>query len=84
MSNPESTGNLDMTKTNVWIVFHGEDEEDSPCQMKIIGIFSSREAAEQAVDAVRVLPGFREWPELFHMDEYRIDETHWTSGFTRA
>ena len=43
----------------------GEIEET-----KIIGIYSSREKAEQVIEKYKKLPGFKEYPDTFYIDEY--------------
>ena len=54
-----------------------EDEED----VKMIGVYSSQEAAEAAIARMRLLPGFREAPDGFNIDRYQLDEDNWTSGY---
>jgi hypothetical protein len=59
---------------------------------KLIGIYTTREAAEAAVARLRIQPGFRERPRIvdaevdqdangFYIDEYKIDEDHWREGY---
>ena len=55
-----------------------EDGEEDP---KLIGVYSSRASAEKAVERLRLRPGFRDRPEGFTIDLYRLDEDHWTEGF---
>ncbi|CAG0926367.1 hypothetical protein TFLX_00035 [Thermoflexales bacterium] len=63
-------------------------EEDA----KIIGIYSSRSAALAAIDRVKTQPGFSDFPRLldplsedevdgFYIDEYVLDQDHWSEGF---
>lgn len=62
---------------------------------KLIGVYSSRAAAEAAVIRLRAQPGFRELPSIvntdadedaggFHIDQYRMDEDHWREGYITA
>jgi hypothetical protein len=30
------------------------------------------------------LPGFRDYPEGFHIDEYQLDQDQWREGFITA
>jgi hypothetical protein len=67
-------------KASVFLVSHvhsinGEDDE------KIIGIYSTRDEAEQAITRASERPGFRANPEGFHIDEYEIGEDQWTEGY---
>ena len=50
-------------------------------ETKIIGIFSSRENAEQCIEKNKTLPGFREYPDSFYLDEYEVDKLQWKEGF---
>ena len=61
----------------LFLVLHGPPETG---KIKVIGIYSSEELAEAAVERARVLPGFVERPD-FHIIKYDVDEDHWTRGF---
>ncbi|MEL1136604.1 hypothetical protein AAC978_15640 [Desulfitobacterium sp. THU1] len=50
-------------------------------EIKIIGIYSSRSKAELVVEKYKGLLGFRNYPNSFFIDEYRLDEDNWTEGF---
>lgn len=54
-----------------------EDRED----IKELGIYSTREKAEQALRRASQLPGFRDSPERLEIVEAEIDEDRWTTGF---
>lgn len=49
--------------------------------IKIIGIFSTKDEAENAKNALSILPGFKDYPDGFFIDEYRINEINWVDGF---
>ena len=49
--------------------------------VKVIGVYSSREAAEAAVERLRLALGFRDYPDGFSVDEYPLDVDHWAEGF---
>ena len=69
-------------------VFPGDVED-----YKFVGVYSSHENAVRAVERLQLQPGFRDFQELvadlgkgregsgFYLDEYRLDEDGWTSGF---
>lgn len=67
--------------TTVFVVQHvhalGDDRED----VKLIGVYSSRQQAEAAVARLRASPGFREMPDGFSIDPYEVDRDHWAEGF---
>ena len=52
-------------------------------KVKVVGIYSSREMAENALERTRVLPGFAEEPQGFSIETYEIDKDHWPRGFVR-
>jgi hypothetical protein len=68
-----------------------QGEED----VKIIGIYASRDAALAAIERLKDQPGFADFSALisladlssdgahegFYIDEYNLDEDHWTEGY---
>lgn len=64
------------------------DEDD----VKVIGVYSSKEAAQAAIDRLKHQPGFRDFPHIvnadtdeyldgFYIDEYIVDQDHWQEGY---
>ena len=49
--------------------------------IKKIGIYSTEEKAQKAIEKLKEMPGFKEYPESFSIEKYEIDEDNWTSGF---
>ncbi|MGZ4122167.1 MAG: DUF7336 domain-containing protein [Tumebacillaceae bacterium] len=68
--------------TSVFVLQHSYELDDVE-ETKIIGIFSSREKAEAIVEEYKLFPGFREYPDCFHIDEYVLDRSFWTGGFIK-
>ena len=64
----------------VYLVQHVRDP-DGDEDVKIIGIYSTRESAEQAVERAVKRPGFRDHPDGLNIDEYTVDADYWQSGF---
>jgi homoserine kinase type II len=53
-----------------------------PCDdEKLIGVYESQDAAQAAVERLRVQPGFRDTPEGFQIHRYEINRDHWTEGY---
>lgn len=53
-------------------------------EIKIIGVYSSKEKAKIVVEKYKYLLGFKDYPEdCFHIDEYKIDEDRWAEGFIK-
>ena len=69
-----------MTQT-VFLVEHVHEMDDGSEDIKTIGIYQTREAAEAAVVRSRKLSGFSVAPDGFHVNEYTLDVDHWTSGY---
>ncbi|MCR6660710.1 MAG: hypothetical protein NVV72_15690 [Asticcacaulis sp.] len=65
----------------VYLLHHtrrvSEDHED----IKLLGVFSSRELAERAKERALNLPGFKDSPDGFSVDKYIIDRMGWTAGY---
>jgi predicted HNH restriction endonuclease len=68
------------------VLAHGEDD------VKIIGIYSSKEAAQAVAYRLKTHSGFRNFPNIvnsksdeqpdgFYIDEYIVDQDHWKEGF---
>lgn len=60
----------------VFVLHHGHAET-----AKLIGIYHSREGAEAAIARLTNVPGFRDDFAGFAIDEYRLDQDHWSEGF---
>lgn len=66
---------------HVYVVQHSRSLGDGDEETKLIGVYSSERKAQEAVVRARLLPGFRDTPDDFSIDEYAIDKDHWTEGF---
>jgi hypothetical protein len=55
-----------------------EGEEET----KFIGVYSSEEEANSAIERLKEKPGFVNWQECFSIGEYHINQDHWTEGFS--
>jgi homoserine kinase type II len=75
------SGRPGLTETSeVFVVQHSHDL-DGCDETKLIGVYRTQSAADAAIARLRKQPGFRERPEAFAVDRYRLDEDHWTEGF---
>ena len=62
------------------IYLYGENDECE--EKKLIGIYSSRENAEETISQYLNLPGFCEYSrDCFKIDKFVINEDKWTKGF---
>ena len=63
---------------NVYALHHENPETED---VKLIGVYSSRAAAEAAILRASKQPGFSKSINGFNIDEYEIDKDHWTEGY---
>lgn len=66
-----------------------EDGEES--NVKVLGVFSSRQKAEKAIERYKDLPGFKDKSKIYRGCEYRagffidiaeVDREEWSEGYT--
>jgi hypothetical protein len=69
-------------------ILNGDEEN-----VKMLGVYSSRESALAAVERFRQQPGFRDLPQMaeytdtpgvpegFHLNEYELNQDHWSEGY---
>ncbi|GAB4060152.1 DUF2283 domain-containing protein [Catellatospora paridis] len=67
-------------------VEHTEDgeltwDEQSGDDIKLLGVYSSDQRAQERIEQTRDQPGFVDEPDCFLVTSYQLDEDHWTEGF---
>jgi hypothetical protein len=72
---------LTASLTAVYVVMHVHEFEDDREEVKMIGVYATAELAAEAVDRLRLQPGFCELPDGFSIDRYEIGKDHWTEGY---
>jgi hypothetical protein len=65
---------------DMFLLWHVHEMSDGEEDGKLIGVYSSREKAEQAKSRALALPGFRDVSDGFIIDRCAVDEDHWTEG----
>ena len=50
-------------------------------ELKTLGVYSSKEKAEEVILDYKKLPGFKDFLDGFCITEYEIDKKYWTEGF---
>ncbi len=68
------------TKT-VFVLQHVHEMVDGSEDIKFIGVYSTNENAQKAVNRLRLESGFDRAPEGFCIDDYEVDKDHWTEGY---
>jgi hypothetical protein len=66
---------------SIFVLQHAHPREDGSEDVKLIGVYSSRERADAAVARLSHQPGFSKAPDGFHVDGYCIDQDHWVEGY---
>ena len=77
---------------SVFIVQHSHLLPSGEEDVKLIGVYSSRGRALEAVSRLRAQPGFCVHPRLidplegddaegFYVDEYKVDDDNWAEGY---
>ena len=66
--------------TSVFILHHSYGVADDE-EVKLIGVYATREDAEAAVRRLAQQPGFRDYQSGFHVNQYEIGKDHWSEGF---
>lgn len=61
---------------------YDDDNIDNEIEdFKLIGVFVSQEQAQNAIEQLKTQPGFKDYPNGFHIDEYPLGQINWSSGF---
>jgi hypothetical protein len=66
---------------DLFVVEHLHVLDDGEEAVKFIGVYSTKEAAQRAVDRLKLKPGFCDAPDGFSIDAYTLDEDNWTEGY---
>ncbi|MCM1167257.1 MAG: hypothetical protein NC299_04600 [Lachnospiraceae bacterium] len=66
----------------LWHVHELTDDFGSHDEEKLLGVFSTVERANDAIECFKNLEGFKDYPlNCFVTDEYEVDKAMWTEGF---
>ncbi|MFE7798671.1 SPOR domain-containing protein [Nocardia sp. NPDC057440] len=66
---------------SVFLLEHVYRTGDDIDERKRVGIYASKEDAQNAIDRLRVQPGFSDYPDCFVIQGYEIDRDYWTEGY---
>ena len=68
---------------SVFLLWHTHVHPDTEYEdEKLIGVYRTQRSAEEALERVKVAPGFRDSPHGFEISKYILDKDHWIEGFT--
>lgn len=68
-------------RQEVYVLQHSYALQNGCDETKMLGVFSSAEKAQEAIEIYKTLPGFCEHPQDFHLDKYLVDERCWAEGY---
>jgi homoserine kinase type II len=76
---------VEKAQDSVFVLEHTRYEDDNSDNdiedFKLIGVFTSLEQAKAAIAQLTTQPGFQDYLNGFHIDEYPLDQINWSSGF---
>ena len=67
--------------TIVYEVGYARELSDDVTDVKFVGVFSTREKADEAFEAVKTHPPYSRYPECLYVMDVEVDIDHWTYGF---
>jgi hypothetical protein len=70
-----------MDAREVFLVQHVHILDDGEEDVTVIGIYSTSEMAQRAVQRLRLRPGFSDAPDGFSIDLYWVDQDGWEDGY---
>jgi hypothetical protein len=65
----------------VFVLQHVHTFDDGEEDVKMMGVYSSQEQAEAAIERLSKKPGFSDVPEGFVVDRYVVNQDCWTEGY---
>ena len=66
---------------HVWLLWHIHVFSGGEEDVKLLGVFSTRQLALDAKKTLKSQPGFKQHPHGFIIEKYEIDKRQWTEGF---
>ena len=66
---------------SIYLLQHVARADSNNEDVKVLGLYSSREKAALAVKRFRKIRGFSRYPDGFHIDQYLLNQKVWADGF---
>lgn len=67
--------------TTVYEFEYARELSDEVTDKRFVGVFSTPERVNDALQMLKMLPGFSQYPECLSVMEVEVDLDHWTYGF---
>jgi homoserine kinase type II len=65
----------------VYLVHHWTDRHTDDEKALFIGVYSTEQRAQEAVERLKKQPGFCDTPEAFFVEGYEVNQDNWTEGY---
>lgn len=65
----------------VWLLHHIRELGDDVQEVKFIGVYSTEDKGQAAIERLRLQPGFADYPDGFELESARLDQDSWVEGF---
>lgn len=62
--------------TKVYVLQHVY-EKSGHKNIKLIGVYSTRDAVSEAMAEISKHPGFRDYPDGFFIEDFELDKNYW-------
>ena len=62
-------------------LYKDDDRNNDVEDYKLIGVFTTEQQAQTAMSQLKMQPGFKDYPNGFHIDAYPLNQVNWSSGF---
>jgi homoserine kinase type II len=76
---------VEKEQNTVFVLEHArckdDDKNNDVEDIKLIGVFATEQQAQAAINQLKSQPGFKEYPNGFHIDAYPLNQINWSSGF---
>lgn len=76
---------VEKAQDTVFVLEHAlykDDNTDNDVEdFKLIGVFASEQQAKAAMEQLKSQPGFKDYPNGFHIDGYPLGQINWSQGF---
>ena len=76
---------VEKAQNTVFVLEHAlykdDDKNNDIEDYKLIGVFATEQQAQTAMSQLKMQPGFKDYPNGFHIDAYPLNQVNWSSGF---
>ncbi|WP_201509396.1 homoserine kinase [Psychrobacter alimentarius] len=76
---------VEKAQNTVFVLEHAhykdDDRNNDVEDFKLIGVFATEQQAQAAMAQLKNQPGFRDYPNGFHIDAYPLGQINWSQGF---